>query len=63
MSMLSKDFYERDPALVAQDLLGKILVRKINSEILSGKSLKLRPIMGKMTLLPKHIRAGKCLTS
>lgn len=35
--ILSRDFYERDPALVAKDLLGKILVRKQDSKILSGK--------------------------
>lgn len=46
MSMLSKDFYERDPALVAQDLLGKILVRKINSEILSGKIVETEAYYG-----------------
>jgi len=46
MSTLSKDFYERDPALVAQDLLGKILVRKINSEILSGKIVETEAYYG-----------------
>ena len=46
MSMLSKDFYERDPALVAKDLLGKILVRKINSEILSGKIVETEAYYG-----------------
>ena len=46
MSMLSKDFYERDPALVAKNLLGKILVRKINSEILSGKIVETEAYYG-----------------
>jgi len=37
MKVLPKDFYERDPALVAKELLGKILVRRLGSEVLSGK--------------------------
>jgi DNA-3-methyladenine glycosylase len=37
MEIMSREFYERDPVLVAKDLLGKILVRKIDSKILSGK--------------------------
>ncbi|MDR3647402.1 MAG: DNA-3-methyladenine glycosylase [Candidatus Babeliales bacterium] len=36
MDILPRTFYERDTVLVAQDLLGKILVRKINNQILSG---------------------------
>ncbi len=36
MKTLPKEFYERDPALVARDLLGKILVRRLDSEVLSG---------------------------
>jgi len=33
---LPKRFYERDPEKVAKDLLGKILIRKIEDKILSG---------------------------
>jgi len=36
MSSLERDFYCRDPALVARTLLGHTLVRNIGSEILSG---------------------------
>jgi len=36
MSSLGRDFYSRDPALVARALLGNILVRKIALKILSG---------------------------
>lgn len=36
VKMLSHDFYERDPALVATGLLGKVLVRKLDAEVLSG---------------------------
>lgn len=34
--ILPKRFYERDPETVARDLLGKILVRKIEAAVLSG---------------------------
>lgn len=27
--MMDREFYKKDPAIVAQELLGKILVRKI----------------------------------
>jgi DNA-3-methyladenine glycosylase len=37
METLPKSFFERDPALVAKELLGKILVRRLNSKRLSGK--------------------------
>lgn len=37
MKILDRKFYERDPAIVARELLGKILVRKIDSKVLSGK--------------------------
>ena len=33
---LPKRFYERDPEKVAKDLLGKILIRKVEDKILSG---------------------------
>ncbi|MBC7090977.1 MAG: DNA-3-methyladenine glycosylase [Nitrososphaeria archaeon] len=35
--MLPKQFYIRDPAIVAQKLLGKILIRKLDSKLLTGK--------------------------
>jgi len=36
MKILPRDFYERDPAIVAGALLGKILVRQLDAEFLSG---------------------------
>ncbi len=36
MSVLSKDFYARDPEVVARELLGKRLVRKLNDELMEG---------------------------
>lgn len=47
MKILSTDFYERDPALVARDSLGKILVRKQGSKILSGKIVEAEAYYGK----------------
>ncbi len=36
MKILKKEFYQRDTVVVARDLIGKTLVRKINNKILSG---------------------------
>lgn len=36
MSVLGKEFYERDTETVAKDLLGKILVRRLGDELLAG---------------------------
>lgn len=36
MSILDKNFYNRDTILVAQELLGKKLCRRVGSEVLSG---------------------------
>jgi len=47
MKMLSKDFYKRDPALVAKNLLEKILVRKLNSEVLSGEIVETEAYYGR----------------
>ena len=35
-NILRKNFYERDPEIVAKELLGKILIRRFNSSILKG---------------------------
>ena len=44
---LSKEFYVRDPAIVAKDLLGNILVRKTGSSVLSGKIVETEAYFGK----------------
>ncbi len=36
MSVLGKEFYTRDTEVVAKDLLGKILVRRLENELLGG---------------------------
>ncbi len=47
MKAPSRDFYARDPALVARDLLGKVLVRKLNSEVLSGRIVETEAYYGR----------------
>jgi DNA-3-methyladenine glycosylase len=46
VKVLERKFYERDPAAVARDLLGKILVRRINSEVLSGRIVETEAYYG-----------------
>ena len=46
MKRLSHDFYERDPSLVARGLIGKILVRKVDSEVLSGEIVETEAYYG-----------------
>ncbi len=36
MSVLASEFYERDTEIVARDLLGKVLVRRLGDELLGG---------------------------
>ncbi len=36
MGILPRSFYSRDTVLVAKDLLGKVLIRKIDDKIISG---------------------------
>jgi len=56
---LSKDFYERDPRLVAKDLLGKILLRKLDSEILSGKIVETEAYYGRKDPASRAYRGRK----
>jgi DNA-3-methyladenine glycosylase len=44
--ILPQDFYARDSAIVAQNLLGKILVRKIGGKILAGKIVETEAYYG-----------------
>ena len=46
MKILARSFYARDPAIVAKELLGKILVRKLNGKILSGKIVETEAYYG-----------------
>lgn len=47
MRILPKEFYRRDPAMVARGLLGKVLVRRIGSENLSGKIVEVEAYYSK----------------
>jgi len=46
MKILERKFYEGDPAAVAKALLGKILVRKVDSKFLSGKIVETEAYYG-----------------
>ena len=45
-SVLKEEFYARDAAIVAKDLLGKILARKIGDTILAGKIVETEAYYG-----------------
>ncbi len=57
--MLSRGFYERDPALVAKDLLGKTLVRRLDSEILSGRIVETEAYYGEKDPASKAYKGRK----
>jgi len=59
MNMPQRNFYERDPAIVAKDLLGKILARKLNSEILSGKIVETEAYYGENDSASKAYKGRK----
>ncbi len=43
---LGRDFYNRDTLTVAKELLGKVLVRKINGVTLKGKIVETEAYIG-----------------
>jgi DNA-3-methyladenine glycosylase len=45
--ILPQEFYSRDTAIVARELLGKIFCRKINNLILAGKIVETEAYLGK----------------
>ncbi|MEM1566850.1 MAG: DNA-3-methyladenine glycosylase [Candidatus Bathyarchaeia archaeon] len=47
MKTLPRSFYERDPATVAKELLGKVLVRRLANQVLSGKIVETEAYYGK----------------
>lgn len=47
MKILPKEFYRRDPAIVARCLLGKVLMRRVGSKILSGKIVEVEAYYSK----------------
>jgi DNA-3-methyladenine glycosylase len=57
--VLARDFYERDSALVARGLLGKTLVRKLNSQILCGKIVEAEAYYGENDPASKAYKGRK----
>ena len=45
-TILSPDFYDRDPRRVARALLGKLLIRKTRGEILAGRVVETEAYLG-----------------
>jgi len=56
---LKRSFYARDPALVAKGLLGDIVVRKIGSDILSGKIVETEAYYGREDPASRAYRGRK----
>ena len=48
MEKLGRDFFDRDTVEVARDLLGKILVRRVDGMILSGRITETEAYVGRM---------------
>ena len=46
MNRLNELFYARDASIVAKDLLGKILIRKIGHTVISGKIVETEAYYG-----------------
>jgi DNA-3-methyladenine glycosylase len=59
MKPLSKRFYERDPATVAGELLGKTLVRRLNHQTLSGKIVETEAYYGENDPASKAYKGRK----
>ncbi|MEM3580886.1 MAG: DNA-3-methyladenine glycosylase [Candidatus Bathyarchaeia archaeon] len=59
MKPLPKSFYERDPATVARELLGKVLVRRLNSQTLSGKIVETEAYYGEKDPASKAYKGRK----
>ena len=48
MGKLGRDFFDRDTVQVAQDLLGKVLVRRMGGITLSGRITETEAYVGRM---------------
>ncbi|MEM2925493.1 MAG: DNA-3-methyladenine glycosylase [Methanocellales archaeon] len=59
MTILSRKFYLKDPALVAKNLLSKVLVRKINSKLLVGKIVETEAYYGEKDPASRAYRGMK----
>ena len=56
--MLPREFYNRDARVVAKDLLGKILVRRVNRRVLAGRIVEDEAYLGQSDAAA-HAAAGK----
>jgi DNA-3-methyladenine glycosylase len=45
--LLERDFFVRDPRTVARELLGKLLVRRENGKLLTGRIVETEAYLGK----------------
>ena len=59
MKVLKKTFYQREPAVVARELLGKHLVRILNSRVLSGRIVETEAYYGRNDPASKAYRGRK----
>jgi len=59
MKTLPKSFYERDAAKVAKELLEKVLVRRFNHQILSGKIVETEAYYGENDPASKAYKGRK----
>ena len=58
MRKIKKDFYNRETLKVAQEILGKFLVRKIGKKIIAGKIVETEAYVGSSDLA-SHASRGK----
>ena len=63
MTLLKKYFYQRDPVIVAKDLLGKLLVRKIGPNLLIGKIVETEAYLAYNDLASHSVRGKTKATS
>jgi len=59
MKTLPRSFYARDPAAVARELLGKILVRRLTGHVLSGKIVETEAYYGENDPASKAYKGRK----
>jgi len=57
--ILPRAFYEKDPALVARNLLGKVLLRRTDSEVLTGKIVETEAYYGEEDPASRAFRGEK----
>jgi len=62
LSILPKKFYQRDTVVVAKELLGKKLTRKIGNYEISGTIIETEAYSTKMILLVMHLEISQIET-